>query len=267
VSPFKAARAYARLSRCYFSSNLRSALEYRANFIVQVLGMVINNAAFIVFWKVLISRAGAVAGYAFEDIMFLWALAASAFGIAHIVFGNAPRLGRLVMSGELDVFLLQPKNVLINASLARTEVSAWGDLIYGVLLLAIVTRPDPLRWLLFALFSISGAVIYSASFVLIESLYFFLGNAQGLSKAFFELILSSTLYPDRIFAPPVRALFYSLVPAGYIVFIPLKAFKSLDPLSGALAIGASAAYAAIAFLAFGAGLRRYESGNLIGTRS
>jgi ABC-2 type transport system permease protein len=208
-----------------------------------------------------------VAGYGFEDIMFLWALAASAFGLGHIIFGNAPRLGRIAVSGELDVYLLQPKNVLLNVSLARTEVAAWGDLLYGIILLAVVVHPGPARWILFLVFVCSGAVLYMSSFVLVESLYFFLGNAQGLSRAFFELILSATLYPDKIFSAPVRALLYSLIPAGYIVFIPLKAFTLMSLPWAFLSLGAAIAYAALAFLAFGAGLKRYESGNLVGTRT
>jgi len=267
VSPFKAARAYARLARRYFSSNLKSAMEYRANFLVQVFGMLLNNAAFIFFWRVLLARAGKVAGYSFEDIMFLWATAASAFGLAHVVFGNAPRLGRLIMSGDLDVFLLQPKNVLVNAALARTEVSAWGDLLYGIVLIALTASPGPLRWLLFALFVSAGAVLYASTFVLMESLYFFMGNAQGFSRAFLEIILSPTLYPDKIYPAPVRALFYSIIPAGYIVFMPLKAFKALDIPTALISAAAAAAYAGLAFLAFGAGLKRYESGNLVGTRT
>jgi ABC-2 type transport system permease protein len=267
VSPYKAARAYARLARRYFWSNLKSAAEYRVNFIAQVLGMLLNNAAFIYFWKVLIARAGKVAGYSFEDIMFLWAVAASAFGLAHVVFGNVRRLGALVMSGGLDVFLLQPKNVLVNAALARTEVSAWGDLLYGIVLIAVTASPGPLRWLLFALFVSAGSILYASTFVRMESLYFFMGNAQGLSRSFLEIILSSTLYPDRIYPAAVRALFYSIIPAGYIVFMPLKAFRALDVPTALISVLAAAAYAGLAFLAFGAGLKRYESGNLVGTRT
>jgi ABC-2 type transport system permease protein len=266
MSLFKAVKAYARLTGAHFACNLRSAMEYRANFLLQVFGMLLNNACFIIFWRVLLARAGTVAGYGFKDVMFLWSLAASAFGLGHIVFGNAPRLGSLVVNGQLDIFLLQPKNVLLNASLARSEVSAWGDLAYGIILLALAVRPGPGGWVLFALFTVSGAILYMASYALVECLYFLLGNARGISAAFGEMILSATLYPDRIFPASVRALFYSLLPAGYIVFVPLRAFKALDPGWAALALGASIAYALLAFAAFNSGLRRYESGNLVGTR-
>ncbi len=266
MSAFKAVKAYLRLFGAYFSANISSVMEYRANFLLQVFGMMLNNASFIVFWRVLIDRAGNVSGYSFSDIMFIWALASSSFGLGAILFGNARQLGRLILNGDLDVYLLQPKDVLLNAIASRTDVAAWGDLAYGIVLLAVTQGFHPLRWAMFILFIASGSVIYVASFVIVECLTFFLGNTQSLARAFLELMLSSTLYPDKIYSPGMRWIFYSILPAAYIVFIPLRAFRGLNAPTALLALGASAAYAALAYLFFRIGLKRYESGNLIGTR-
>jgi ABC-2 type transport system permease protein len=242
-------------------------MEYRVNFLVQVFGMILNNTVFIVFWRVLIDRAGNISGYAFEDIMFLWALGSSAFGLGHILFGNARNLGRLILDGQLDVYLLQPKDALFSVLASRTAVSAFGDFIYGIAVIAIISGFDPARWAMFLLFTVSGSLLFVSSFVIMESLTFFAGNVQGLANAFLNLILSSTLYPDKIFAPGIRWIFYSLLPAAYIVFIPLKAFRELNPGAALISSGAAAAYCLAAYAFFRLGLKRYESGNLIGTRT
>lgn len=251
----------------YFRTNLQAAMEYRANFLLQVFGMVLNNCAFIVFWRVLLDRSGGVSGYGFEDVMFIWALASSAFGLGHILFGNVRNISSLVVKGELDVFLLQPKDVLFHCAISRTHVSAWGDLLYGAVLMIATTGFDPARYALFAVFTASGAVLYVSTFAIVESLAFFAGSIQGVSRAFFELTLSSTLYPDRIYGPGLRWILYSLLPAAYVVFIPLRAFRTLDLADAAIVLGAAVLYCAIAYIAFSLGLRRYESGNLIGTRT
>ena len=121
--------AYGRFLGAAMQVNFKSVMEYRINFILQFFGMMLNNAAFALFWAVLIGRAGMVGGYGFTDVMFIWALVSTSFGLAHILAGNVRMLGRIVMEGGLDVYLLQPKDVMLNLLVSRTIVSAWGDFV------------------------------------------------------------------------------------------------------------------------------------------
>ena len=121
----------------YFRFNLSASMAYKASFLIQVFGMVLNNSAFIVFWYFLFDRIGGnIQGFEFNDVMFLWALAAMGFGMSVVVCGNATHLSRIIYSGELDVYLLQPKPVLPNVLVSRMIVSGWGDITYGLVLFA-----------------------------------------------------------------------------------------------------------------------------------
>ena len=51
----------------YFKFNMSSAMEYRANFLLQSFGMILNNAAFIFFWWILFSNVPSIGGYGFKD--------------------------------------------------------------------------------------------------------------------------------------------------------------------------------------------------------
>lgn len=259
-------RADLRLFRVTFRANLAAAMAYRVNFLVQVFGMMVNNAAFIVFWQVLFRRAGNLGGYGFREVMFLWALAASAFGLAHIVFGNIRSLAAIIKQGELDVYLLQPRDVLFNALIAKTVVSAWGDLVYGCALFVLL-RPDAAAMACFLYFTLTGALVISATFVLGESLTFFTGGSEGFSSAVAEMLLSFSLYPETVFPHGMRWLFYSLVPSGFVVFLPLAFWRDPRPLLLAGVGLAAVAYGLIAWWVFQVGLRRYESGNQIGART
>jgi ABC-type uncharacterized transport system, permease component len=258
--------SYARFLGTSFAVNLQAVIEYRVNFLVQVFGMMLNNGAFAFFWAVLIGKVGAVGGYGFEDVMLIWALVSTSFGLAHVILGNVRSMGQIIQKGELDLYLLQPKDVFLNVLASRTVVSAWGDFLYGYLVLALLPGMGLGRLAMFSLLAISGAIVFASVFAAAESLYFFLGDASGLSDAVTEFLLSFSLYPETIYGQGMRWIFYTILPSGFIAFMPRAALKSADwglvPILAAIAL----VYAAASYGLFRLGLRRYESGNQMGAR-
>ncbi len=258
--------AYLRFLGAAFSSNIQAAMEYRANFLVQVFGMMLNNAAFAVFWKILIDRAGSIGGYGFTDVMALWAIVSTSFGLAHVFMGNIRNLGSVIMKGELDVYLLQPKDPWLNVLVSRTSVSAWGDTLYGYIVLAFLPGPTVPGFLLFTVLAIIGALVLAATFSAAESLAFFLGDSSAISGALAEFMLSFSLYPETIFDKNARWIFYTIIPSGFVAFLPLAAWKSLNWSMVPLLAAAAFAYLVASRALFAFGLRRYESGSQMGTR-
>jgi len=259
-------KAYARFMGAAFAVNLKSTLEYRVNFILQFFGMMLNNAAFAAFWAVLIGRTGEVGGYGFSDVMLVWALVSTSFGLAHVVFGNVRQIGRIVMEGSLDVYLLQPKDVWLNLLASKTIVSAWGDLAYGYIVLALTVGADLQRFVLFTALIIPGAAIFAATFAAVESLAFFMGNSSAVSSALTEFMLSFSLYPEGVYGKSMRWILYTVVPSGFVAFMPLRAFKALDWRLVPVLWLVAAVYVAASYRLFNAGLRRYESGNRMDSR-
>ncbi len=262
----KSLRVYLRLLACYARVNLTGALEYRASFFMQAIGMALSNSTFIFFWWIVFSALqGRIGGYSFDDMMFVWAVNASAFGLAHVVFGNCTQISGIIQSGELDVFLLQPKNVLLSLLCSHTSLSAWGDLAYGVILMAI-TQSGAMAWLVFVLATLIGALLIAAIGVSAHTLTFFWGDASTLAGMIPEFTLNFSLYPPGIFPKVIKVLMYTVIPAGLVVHLPLTLLRQFRwELLLALLAG-SLLYCALACLFFYKGLKRYASGNLIGAR-
>lgn len=264
-APLARLAALGRFLGTAFWVNQRAAMEYRANFLLQVFGMVLNNTAFALFWQVLLGRTGPLGGYGFAEIMLLWALVGGAFGLVQVVLGNLRQVARLVKEGDLDTYLLQPRDVLLNLAVSRSNVSGWGDVLYGYLILALL-GVDWTVWLGFTALIVSGALIMAASLSLVESLVFWIKGGEGLGTAMLELLLNFGLYPNSIFPEQLRWVFYSLVPTGFIVFIPLDLLRHFT-WPAALAVGLAAlAWPLLAWLVFRRGLARYASGNKVAAR-
>jgi len=260
-------RKHLKILRCYFRINLASALEYRSSFFIQAFGMALSNSSFIFFWWIAFGQiGGGIAGYTFEDIIFIWAITSTGFGIGSILFANAGRLTGLIVTGELDVFLLQPCNVLMNVLCARTSLSAYGDLIYGFIIMALFYTGNVPAFLWFLFGSVLFGVVLTAITLAAHSMSFFFGDASAIGRMATEFTINFSIYPDRIYAPAVRALMYSLIPAGVAVHVPLRLFAEFNMGLAAAAAAGTAVYCAAAGLLFYRGLRKYESGNVIVTR-
>ena len=261
------AKKILKLYMRYFKLNLASQMEYRVSFIVQVFGMVLNNASFIFFWWVAFDITGSdIAGYSMRDVMFIWAVASSAFGFASILFANVSQISSLIITGELDTFLLQPMPVLANLLGARTQVSAWGDFIYGWVILFIFWDVSVGILSIFLLSIILGAVIFVSVKIIFHTLTFYLGYAQMITSAASEFMISFSIYPEGIFTGFVRLLIYSLLPAAFVTHIPLDLVKDFDISKFVIWILFAVVHFIIACWFFGKGLKKYESGNLIITR-
>lgn len=251
----------------YFRVNLSSALEYRASFVMQAFGMALNNLTFVFFWFIAFEKLGGdIGGYAFADVMFIWGTMSSAFGLALIVFGGARDLTNLIVSGELDTFLLQPKDVLLSCICSRTSLSAWGDFAYGFALIAFTQGGSGGAWLFFLLAVPVGALLVTAVMISAHALTFYLGQASIIGGMALDFVINFCIYPAGIYHQGVRVLMMTLLPAGFIVHIPLQMARGFTPLTFALWLGGSALYCVLSWVLFYRGLKKYESGNLIVTR-
>lgn len=248
----------------YIRMNLASAMEYRASFITQVFGMILNDAVWVAFWWLFFRRFPVLQGWVYRDVLMLWAVLAGGFGIATGLFGNALRLAGIIVRGELDHFLILPKNVLLHVLVSRSNVSAWGDIAFSLFVFFMAGPVTLVQCALFIYGIVLVAVILLSFSVIAGSLAFFLGNAEGLSGELINALITFAGYPTAIFRGAAKLILFSVIPAGIISSIPVRLIRSFTPVFFAGSTGFALALSLLAAAVFNRGLRRYESGNLMG---
>jgi ABC-2 type transport system permease protein len=246
-----------------WKTNLASAMEYRANFISQVVGMIINDGIYFVFWLIFFHRFQVVRGWGMSDMVLLFAIITTGYGLAFAFFGNAMNLAELIAQGRLDYYLTLPRDVLLHVLASRSILSAWGDLTFGLLAYLFTGRftlHEIALWLLASL--CSGAVLIS-SFAIFGCLSFWLGNATQLAIQAGNAILTLSLYPRDIFEGVVRFLMLTILPAAFVGAIPLDVVRQMDWRALVGLIGFAIGITLLMRLVFYTGLHRYESGSAI----
>lgn len=251
----------------YFRNNFATALEYRFSFFSQILGMMINDTLWVVFWVLYFQKFPVVNGWGLNDLLVMWATITFSFGLAFGLFYNVARLPDLILQGQLDYYLALPKNVLLHLSVSNIRPVNLGDCLFGPLLLLFFVPLGPSQILLFVGGSILAAVVYYSFHLLAGSLTFFLASSEGLAANMGMALVHFSTYPTKIFDGWARVLLFTVIPAGFISEVPVELVHRFDLALLAELFLAAAVFLAIAVGVFHLGLRRYESGNLLQMRS
>lgn len=263
---FMAVKDNLKLIFSYFKLNIKKEWKYKSSFIMQIIMMILNDMFFIIQWYIIFQLVDDIGGYGFKETMLLWAIAAGGYGVAHTFFNGAWSIKDVVYEGKLDVFLTQPKNVLINVCCSSTQVAAIGDMIYAFVVLAIIGAPWYWYLLMFPVMLISGLIIASV-YVTYSSLCFYIKGGDAVAKSVDSTINKTGMYPIAIFNNVVKGLMFTIIPAAFYTFIPAQYFFFTPNVWWIIgSILATAFWIALAFITFKAGLKKYNSGNLMGGR-
>lgn len=246
--------------------NLAGAMEFRLSFLLTAGMMMFNNCVWLFFWGVFFHMFNNVKGWGLQDLIMLWAVACAGFGIAGGFFGNTFRIANIVATGNLDIYLSQPKPVLLNLIISRMSVANLGDFIFGIIAFAIYGHQSFASWGIFLVSLVLIAIIYICPVIIVQSLAFFIGSAEGVSQQYTNALLTFSLYPIDIFKGWGKIMLFTVVPAGFVSFVPVGLIRDLDftfllKMSG-VALLLLVASAAI----FRLGLKRYSSGNMTSMR-
>lgn len=237
----------------------------KATFISNVIFMIVNNLSMLIQWVVLYSLKDNIGGYEFKDIMLLWGLAASTYGVSRAFFSSAFKLSDTINKGKLDAFLIQPKNVLLNVTTTNAEASALGDILFGYLMIFFYGFSIK-TFSLFTLFTLTGGFIVTSFAIILGSLAFWLRSSDIVADSGNNLVVHFATYPDSIFKGIVKLLLFTIVPVGIANYIPIKIIMNFSIINFLIVITFTILIIAIAFFIFYKGLKRYSSSNLMSAR-
>lgn len=245
--------------------NIMREMVNKVTFVTNIIFMMLNNASILVQWVILFHLREEVGGYTMKEIMLLWGMTAASYGLSHVLFARVFSLPELIISGKLDAYLVQPKNVLLGIMTSATNVSAIGDFLYGLVVIGIFCS-DVNGLYLFPLFVLTGTVIFVAYALLLGSLSFWFVRMDMLSGQMMMGMISFATYPDGIFKGASRFLLYFIIPVGMAIYHPVHVMISFDMRRLLTVLAYAFLLGTAAVTAFYRGLRRYSSSSLMEAR-
>jgi ABC-2 type transport system permease protein len=232
----------------------------RAGFWTQVMTMVVNDVAWVVFWALFFRRVGTVRGWDTSRVLLLLAILTTAGGVVLGFLANARAIGRLAAAGELDAALALPVNPLGHLLLRRINTTNLGDVAFGVVLFAVACHPTLERTAIFVVGVVASASLLTGFLVATGSLSFFAGRDDAGELGFHAMLMFAA-YPVDVFGGAAKLFLSTVLPAAFVATIPARLVDDFDPQLAATMLAAAAVFVALGWGAFHAGLKRYTSGS------
>lgn len=248
-----------------WKTNLSAAMEYRTAFIVQSIGMILNDGVYFLVWIIFFDRFKDIRGWELSDMFLVFGVAASAFGLVGLILGNAFNLNEVITTGRLDYYLSLPRPTLLHALASRIVPSGFGDFLYGFL---SYFASGHFTWDglgRFILGVILAAMVFAGFLILVQSLAFWLGTSTTLTQLATNAIITFAIYPITLFDQVAKVILFLVVPAAFMGAIPAGLVRQFTWSNLGLLVLAAVGFLSFSIIIFNLGLRRYESGSAFQT--
>jgi ABC-2 type transport system permease protein len=263
--PARAGSVHARI----IASRVRSQLAYPVSFALDVVAQFIGQGIELMAILVVFTQVTTLGGFSAGEVVLLYGLAATAFGLADLCVGQVEELPTYVRTGEFDVMLLRPLGTLAQLLSADVALKRVGRVAagLGVLVWSLGTLDldwTPARAVLAVVAPVAGAVILSAMWVASNAVSFWLVDGKEVANSVTYGSNFSTSYPITIYGPWLRRFMCYAVPAAFVAYFPALALLDRpDPLGLPEALQWSsplvaAVAVAVAGLVWRSGVRHYQ---------
>ena len=246
--------------------NIKASAARRGAFLLQMGFMILNNLIFFTIWWFFFDSFEEVGGWRLPEVTVMYGFVAFCFGAGVILFGGTRDFAQVIVDGDLDSYLVQPKHPLVQVVFSQSVAAGWGDIVSGIFLYSISGYASIANTLLLLFALVAVIAIITSTRIIFHCTAFWLGPVNAVARTFVDFLLIFSVYPQSIFHGPIKVLFFTLIPAGFVGYIPVELVRSFDWWLALALVGGAIAYVGVALLLFHAGLKRYESGNRIGLR-
>lgn len=259
-------KLYAR----YLGISIRSQMEYRGSFIMQLLGhFLVTGIEFIGIWA-LFQRFDSIRGWSFYEIAVFYGMISIAFAINDSLTRGFDIIGRLIRMGEFDRYLLRPRSTVLQLLGYEFTLRRFGRFSQGLLVLWIGTNHLQVTWtpgkIGMMLWAITGASCLFIGLIIIQAtIAFWTTESLEIMNTLTYGGIETAQFPMTIYLPWFRKFFTFVVPLACVNYFPVliilekpdplgspTLFQFLSPVTGVL-------FLLLSFLFWKFGLHHYAS--------
>jgi ABC-2 type transport system permease protein len=252
-----------RLMYHYFRVGALNELQYRVNFLVQLLQSAIGLGVGLAGLGVVFSHTADLGGWTRAELLAVMGVHTLMLGLINAVIEpNMQRLMNDVQQGTLDYALTKPADAQVLVSVRELRVWSLLDVILGAVVLGVALAQlggrlgarEALGFV--AALLLGGLMIYSL-WLMVTTVAFWVVRVDNILNLF-EGLYAAGRWPVGIYPGWLRGLLTFLVPVAFAVTVPAEALTGrLTAATLGLAAAIAGGLLLLARLVWRMGLRRY----------
>ncbi|MCI6498825.1 ABC transporter permease [Lachnospiraceae bacterium HCP1S3_C3] len=257
---------FLRLYKTFVKQYFKQLMEYRVDFLTGAMSFLVNQITNILFISIIFSNIPNLAGWSYNEIIFIYGFSLLPKGIDHFTTDNLWKVAYfIVRKGDFDKYLTRPINPLVHVIIENFQFDALGEFITGIVLVVYASVKMSLRltfvnMLLFIIAVIFGTFIFTSIKIACAAIAFWVKRSGSILQVFY---MSSDFarYPVTIYNKAVRYIISYIVPFAFTSFYPASYFlrggNALYCIGGTVAI--SMIFMVISVWIWNRGISAYES--------
>lgn len=187
------------------AANIRSQLQYRVSFALDLVGAALGPLVDFVAIVFLFQHLPRLDGWSLPEVAFLYATSAVSFALCDLVVGHLDKFNVLINTGGFDQFLVRPLGSLFQVVTAELQLRRLGKVAQGLAVLVYALTAADLHWtatkvVVFATMILTGAVIFICIWVTGAAVCFWTVDTIEVNNALTYGGNFLTAYPLGIFS-------------------------------------------------------------------
>ena len=179
----------------YFLQYAKVRMSYRGDFLISLATSMAATLFAMGFLVVLFMKTPTLAGWGFDEVLFLYGFSLIPYGIFNVVSLNLYEFGNnYIIEGKFDRVLLRPVSSLFQVLFESFRIESLHEVLIGLFCDSLCgQRAWALHWTiaksaLLLFWGLCGGVIYISVFLLLSTLSFWFEDRLGVHPPFWNLL-------------------------------------------------------------------------------
>lgn len=219
---------YIRIYFLIVSQYIKARMQYRLDFWACFIAVFILNAGVVFTFWILFHSITQVAGWSFDQMVFLYSFCVLATNPMDVLFVNLWYLGNKIRDGEFIKYYFRPLNMLFYFISEQYDLKSLSNLLFAIIAFSYSSIRLGIQWnflnvcLLF--FMLLGSALIVISMMLIAASIGFWTISSHSIISFTAKFREVARYPATIFKGFSRFIFTYIIPVAFIAFYPSQLF-------------------------------------------